>query len=334
MKRFFDLNGTPEQAKAVTEFFPRHYGGRTMIFSPQEAAGIPERLQEAMLHHGIIGFIHSCPGGLSCEDPGRTAHLIYGGTQSVHTDVSDSFNGLGLAILKANQMGSHPIHNMGVLNLYLDLFKKETGAYPKSVFEAGFGHDHIGQLFCCAFRGITFNGITPETHPLVDSAIANSILRSLFFRFDIDSFSGDVRYKTKLEDYRTDRRYELIYSHVVYEHVENVDSFTKAIFNVLDDKGLFITTVDLTGHSFGKAECSFLYLSDDEWKAVVSSRDGTGHVVNRMRHCDYVALFERVGFSVKHEIISRMDIPPDLQAKYQDVDLSPRMVKYVLSKKG
>lgn len=330
MKRFFDLRGTKEQAEAMAAIIQNRFGGKVLVFSPAEAAGIPERVQETMLHHGIIGLIYGCGDGYECRDLGRDAYLIHGGTQYVHDDVPKSFDALLVQILKANQMGSHPVHNMAVMNLYLGYYHQAMGHYPPDVFEAGFGHDHLGQLLGCALHRIMFNGCSPDTESLVNAQPLKVIFNSLSMPIDLKTYEGDVCYGTRLEDYRGGP-FSFVFSHVVYEHVSHPRDFTQRIFDLLAPDGVFITMVDLTGHSFGKTEYDFLYLGDEKWQAT-QNPESSGHVVNRMRHADYQKLFGGIGFAVESEIIGKMEIPADLQALYPGVDLSPRMARYICRK--
>jgi SAM-dependent methyltransferase len=153
----------------------------------------------------------------------------------------------------------------------------------------------------------------------------------LDFSVDVKRFEGTVTYQSTLQQLPVAGVYDLVYSHVVLEHVHDPIGFIQHAHRLLSEKGLFISTIDLTGHSYGEHPWSFLELSDEEFRARTTN---TGEfVANRLRYDDYLRIFAENGFQIERvEVPMRMDVPDAIRQRWNNADLSVAMVLFACSK--
>lgn len=106
---------------------------------------------------------------------------------------------------------------------------------------------------------------------------------------------------------------------------------------ILRDKGLMVNFVDYSDH-FARSDPSisrfnFLSYSDENW----GLHNSALHYVNRLRHSEYVKIFESNGFHVEKCETKSFDIPEDLEIdgkfrKYDVDDLRKLYGKFICRK--
>lgn len=109
-----------------------------------------------------------------------------------------------------------------------------------------------------------------------------------------------------LESAQASRRYDLICSFQVGEHITDIDAFAKIHTRILTDGGVGLHRVD-----FGPHDCWFLYrdpgvflrFSDSVWHLTGSNRG----LPNRKRHHEFMAAFERAGLNVEVLFLDHFD---------------------------
>jgi hypothetical protein len=132
-----------------------------------------------------------------------------------------------------------------------------------------------------------------------------------------------------LESAQTLRKYDLVCSFQVGEHIIDIDAFAQIHNRVLNDGGIGLHRVD-----FGPHDCWFYYrdpgvflrFSDRVWNYTGSNRG----VPNRKRHHEFLAAFERAGLNVEvlfldHFDRSLMDIEK-LNKKFLDMPLESVLI--------
>lgn len=104
-------------------------------------------------------------------------------------------------------------------------------------------------------------------------------------------------------------------SYTVFEHIplEILERILKEGSRILKDRGLFVHRIDYSDH-FSHSDkrisaINFLQYSDNEWNHLAGNRY---MYMNRLRHDDFISLFESVG----HHII---DIQPDTDNYSQEL---------------
>ena len=94
----------------------------------------------------------------------------------------------------------------------------------------------------------------------------------------------------------------------------------KEVFRLLKNNGLVSIRIDYKDHySYSDKSISslnFLNYSDHEWKKY----NHNNNYQNRLRHFEYLEIFQNVGFSINEEKASynQKDIDPKLKTKFLD----------------
>lgn len=109
-----------------------------------------------------------------------------------------------------------------------------------------------------------------------------------------------------IETAKPDKKYDIICSFQVGEHISNIDSFADINKRLLKPDGVALHRVD-----FGPHDCwfwyddplTFLQFPDNLWKMTGSNR-GTP---NRFRHHEFMSAFEKAGLAVEIAKIDRFD---------------------------
>ncbi len=105
-----------------------------------------------------------------------------------------------------------------------------------------------------------------------------------------------------------DNSVDYVFSHAVLEHVsrEEVESFILETARVLRPDGVCSHTVDLTDHLGGNL--NNLRFSENIWESRTFKR--AGFYTNRIRHRDFVDIFERSGYEVETPRVDRWNSLP------------------------
>jgi len=109
-----------------------------------------------------------------------------------------------------------------------------------------------------------------------------------------------------LESAGTSRKYDLLCSFQVGEHITDIDAFAGVHQRVLHDGGIGLHRVD-----FGPHDCWFYYrdpgvflrFSDTVWNLTGSNRG----IPNRKRHHEFLVAFERAGLNVDVLFVDHFD---------------------------
>ncbi len=101
-----------------------------------------------------------------------------------------------------------------------------------------------------------------------------------------------------IEDASTERKYDIVCSFQVGEHVSDIDAFAEIHNRVLGEGGIGLHRVDFGPHDvwfYYRDPGTFLRFSDRIWELTGSNRG----VPNRRRHHEFLASFERAGLHVE-----------------------------------
>ncbi len=109
-----------------------------------------------------------------------------------------------------------------------------------------------------------------------------------------------------LETAKTTRKYDLVCSFQVGEHLTDIDAFAEIHNKVLNEDGIGLHRVD-----FGPHDCWFSYrdpgvfmqFSDRVWRLTGSNRG----VPNRKRHHEFLAAFEKAGLKTEVLFVDNFD---------------------------
>jgi SAM-dependent methyltransferase len=105
-----------------------------------------------------------------------------------------------------------------------------------------------------------------------------------------------------------DQSVDFIFSHAVLEHVsrETMMLFISETARILKPDGVCSHTVDLTDHLGGNL--NNLRFQEKIWESSTFTR--AGFYTNRIRHCEFVDIFEHCGYDIKIPRIERWALMP------------------------
>lgn len=317
------LAATRKEARQTIKALAKNHGGVSFLITDKQASAIPSEAQTAMMSLGITPVVID-PDGLPFVSIATSARQLHIQRQHRKGFLQESTEAVSSLIHSLIATASSPLHNLHVTNFYLNEYQKmNNGELPKEILEIGFGKDPAGQLLACALRGIQFNGVSADKGPHVKLKTINYILGLLNVEANVEKARGAIIYEKLFQETDIKRCFALIYAHVVLEHVADPLSFFQTVNNRLQNNGVFISIVDLTGHVWGANPYDFLYPSQEEWmiKPIAQS------LPTRYRRDDYVRIMREAGFTdIDIEVRSRMEPPEDLKQKYPEQDISPAMI--------
>lgn len=204
----------------------------------------------------------------------------------------------------------------------------------KSVFEFGAGKTLAQNLF---LSDIVNNQTVVDLNPMIDFALVNNVrnqmsnLVTLKSETKINSFdelaSYGIEYKAPYDAAKTDfddKTLDACISTNTLEHIpkESIVSIFSELHRTLKDDGIVSAVIDYSDHyaHTDKTISLLNYLKFDEntWERY----NHNCHYQNRLRHYDYVKIFNRCGFVVMEEklIFLENNIPTEIMEAFKDKD--------------
>lgn len=330
--KFIRIQGSADRIAALRAEYEREFGAAVIVTHSVP----PEEIQDLLSTSAVIGLIPSEAG--DCYMPGISERLDAAHPQALkhlhqavgQTDIVDRLHeGLFRLIRYSGQIGSSLVHNFQVAAKSVERYREITGAYPQSVCEAGFGSDCTGQILFCLLHGIRYSGVSaqPGGKSFSNWDELQKILQYLRTPLDVRSCVGSVVHNADFAAQHAPGPYDLVYSHVVYEHVTDPRGFTEHIVRSLGPDGYFVCDVDFTGHGYGDHPLAFLKLSDAQFGG------GVNQVANRMKYEDYLTMFADQGLEVvRAERSMPLDVPNDIVASFPEYTLGYGMCEFACRK--
>ncbi len=140
--------------------------------------------------------------------------------------------------------------------------------------------------------------------------------------FDVEPYLTAAELPDPRIDYRTDPEgtmpwppssFDVVWSRSVLEHVRSPEGLQRQVLDLLAPGGVQVADIDYKDHYQGKAHPEHAYdmlrYSQRTWDLMTSHRSSW---VNRLRHSEWIALFEAVGFEVA--VVSTREIPAPIEA--------------------
>lgn len=221
-----------------------------------------------------------------------------------HLAMALAFSTFGYASIKALDVTNHV--RAELINTILQYFKED----------GKFGKDHL----------VIFD--------------SDNIKQKIYDAYRIDLLIPGDSAHTGLEDQSVD----FIYSQAVFEHIspELLPAIMKECHRVLKDDGVISFCIDYKDHysSFDKSitPYNFMRYSEKAWKKY----NPPMHYVNRLRHIDFIRIFQQAGFDIVEETVFRPDdwekqlmalpISKEFSERYTLDELSIVSAKLVLRK--
>jgi hypothetical protein len=325
-KRFQKITATPKELAELKAGLYRCAAISMIHVTAEQAAATPVEVQESLWSQGVIG-VYLGDGGLDCSNAWKAVGVIRSLIGSPASQLHDYADNLYRILKFQGQVGSSVVHSFSIAYRFLKRFRDLKGRWPTSVFEAGFGYDNLGQSLCCAFYGARYSGVTPEPGLSFPRHNLISVFQSLGLEvIDPDSFCDEVIFGTKMENANVRRTFELVYSHVVLEHVDDVVGFARRAYAITVPGGCFLSDIDLSGHTYGAAPWSFMELTDEEFERKKATEIGVSH---RLKCEDWKNIFDGAGYKTSYVVTDRMTVPPELQARYPGKDITPLTAYFI-----
>ncbi len=204
----------------------------------------------------------------------------------------------------------------------------------KRVFEFGAGKSLAQNLF---LSDIVNNQVVVDLNPMIDFELLNNVrnrisnIVTLKSDKKINSFDDlalfGIEYRAPYDATKTDfedKTLDACISTNTLEHIpkESITSIFDELYRTLKDDGIVSARIDYSDHyaHTDKTISLFNYLKFDEntWKRY----NHNCHYQNRLRHYDYVKIFNKCGFVVIEEelIFSENNIPTEIMEAFKDKD--------------
>ena len=200
--------------------------------------------------------------------------------------------------------------------LHIDSYAKFSKGRKKAIaYEFGAGWDMATSLFLSTHgceRVYCVDLIEHVTHELLNASLNAMLLAGLIDKpvtFHQESFRDTLRDEFAIEylapyDARKvdfpDSLFNMIYTTNVLEHIpkDDIPSILKECHRLLADDGVLSMCIDYSDHyhSIDKSisPYNFLRYSDNQWKKY----NNPLQYMNRLRHNDFVKLFQDCGFQI------------------------------------
>ena len=204
----------------------------------------------------------------------------------------------------------------------------------ENVFEFGAGKNLAQNLF---ISDIAKKQIVVDLNPMLDFKLVNNVRRQISEIVDLKS-QVEINSLTELASYGieymapydasktdfTDKSLSACISTNTLEHIpkENIEDIFSELYRTLKDDGIVSAKIDYSDHyaHTDKTISLLNYLSFDEntWKRY----NHRCHYQNRLRHYDYIEIFNKCGFIVIYEdlIFSEDSIPSDIIKAFEHKD--------------
>lgn len=212
---------------------------------------------------------------------------------------------------------------------YLDKYSS-----TENVFEFGAGKNLAQNLF---ISDIVTNQIVVDLNPMIDFALVDNVrsqisdLVALKSQSEISSLDElslyGIEYRAPYDASKTDftdKSLSACISTNTLEHIpkDSIKAIFSELFRTLKDDGIVSAKIDYSDHyaHTDKSISLLNYLKFDEgaWKRY----NHDCHYQNRLRHRDYVEIFNRCGFVVIEEELSYAEdsIPAEIAEAFSDKD--------------
>ena len=228
--------------------------------------------------------------------------------------------------------------------------KKEFGAYRRiweihkkylkqysateNVFEFGAGKTLAQNLF---LSDTVNNQVVVDLNPMLDFELVNNVRCQISKIVDLKSHvkinslvelaSYGIDYRAPYDATKThfrDKSLSACISTVTLEHIpkESIRAIFSELYRTLKDDGIISAKIDYSDHyaHTDKTISSLNYLKFDEntWKRY----NHNNHYQNRLRHYDYIEIFNKCGFVVINEELAfpEESIPNDLIKAFEHKD--------------
>lgn len=310
------IAGTKAQLEEAAAFFESEHQARVLVLDRYE----PNHPEIASSLHdlGLYVFVPDPNGIPLANTPRATAHQAYRALNIFGNPDrrASALRTLNLGVLSFANRTASALHNYRAVLRALMAYRDRRGRWPTRVLEAGFGDDPTGHRLACGARGIEFYGVTTNPRPTVLQTEGCQRLAD-FFVPDLPRPKGETWYETRLEDFQTDLRFDLICSFCVYEHTDTPEEFTATTARLLTQEGVLVHQITNRAHGYSGEDHSLLDLTDEEFEKLKATGFSVRH---RMLLEDYDAMFDRAGFSMEVENAIRSEVPDELIQRYAPRD--------------
>lgn len=117
----------------------------------------------------------------------------------------------------------------------------------------------------------------------------------------IEFIIGDVT------QYKFKNKFDLIISISVLEHIKDIKEFIFSLSKIIKPKGLMYHYIDLRDHYNFNNPFLFYRYPQKIWEKYLT-REGISYT-NRLRYCDYLAIFKKYNFKIIRETKKSINIP-------------------------
>jgi hypothetical protein len=204
----------------------------------------------------------------------------------------------------------------------------------ENIFEFGAGKNLAKNLF---ISDIVTNQIVVDLNPMVDFELVNDFRRQISkivalkshseINSLVDLASYGIEYRAPYDASKTDIRDKSLSACIstsTLEHIpkESIKAIFSELYRTLKDDGIVSAVIDYSDHyaHTDKTISLLNYLRFDEktWKRY----NHNCHYQNRLRHYDYIEIFNKCGFTVINEelVFSEDNIPNEIIKAFEHKD--------------